>query len=199
MKKIKVLALFLILPIVVVIVESCDFFCDSGMCCGVDLSQSYIEVDGVDLNSRSESSIPRFDSIDIFAQFEMIETAQRFYKSSFFVNEAHACSPPLPITRDTLQEIRVIANEDYNSTYLAGDLLNDIIMVQVDGDGLGKRTLNQYLSDELDTVVDNFAWIQYIFNFSEAPSGTIEHSFTVEFVFEDKTITGTTETFSVRP
>ena len=194
--KLSVLSFFLFAPLLFVIIESCDPCVDS--CCGTDFSYSYFEVDGVDLVITNHASF-KYNAINVIAQFDRIEVTQQFHKNSIWVNEAYGCQPPEPMSRDTLQDIRVIANNDYNADYLAGTLLNDIISIEEVGT-LKTWTINEYLANlQPNPDYYSFYWLEYVFNFSQPPSDTIEHAFTVEFVFEDKIVIGTTEMMKITP
>lgn len=193
--KFRVLILCLTVPLLLSVFESCNLFCTDS-CCGTTFTTSYFEVDGVELSGTDTSAV-RYDSINVMTQFEPIEIAQRLRKNAIFINEAYGCSPPLPNSRDTLQNIRVIANSDYDAEHQAGDLLNDIISIGINYE-TGTQPLFEYLAG-LELNADELYWIEYIFNFSKAPADTIQHSFTIEFVFEDKVISVTTDQMTITP
>ena len=58
--------------------------------------------------------------------------------------------------------------------------------------------VDEFLAN-LDIDFWDAAWTEYIFQFTTPPSDTVEHSFTVEFVYEDKVVSASTDNIMITP
>ena len=191
--KLKALIFVLGLPIFLVVIEGCGLFC-SDSCCGQSFEQHYFTIDGVQLFSESEDTV-KYDELEVYTSFDRTEIAQRFFQLPNFTNTAYGCSPPLPQAKDVLLDINVIANTNYSAEYQAGDTLNDIITVFYAYSNSTKVDLSSFLTDFGGIEL----WSELAFGFSAPPTETVNHAFTVEFVFDNKVISNTTELITITP
>jgi hypothetical protein len=113
-------------------------------------------------------------AIRVFPVVEYLYTkASR--QGHFGVQAAYACTPPIPYSVDTLLQLSVITDDDYDSTFMAGDTLDPILVVSFLDEKTGPQemSVSDFLSSRPSVKRDMYL------QFSVPPAQQAQYRFTM--------------------
>ena len=110
----------------------------------------------VPLTYRTYGTVPldttmtvRFDSLAIQLSPVILNLpAEAANQSLGGVQRAYACTPPIPYSIDSLQDVFVVTEADYDSTFAAGDTLNPVLTISFIDEryGSSRMPLTEFLA-----------------------------------------------------
>lgn len=135
---------------------------------------------------------------------EMLPEAEFYYSGTInklnfrLVRSAYACSPSIPVSDDTILDLKIFSDTDFNSEYPAGKDLRGIFDVYAHymGEGLQRFSLSDFIADN-PSVPD-----QLILLLNESPAEAAGFQFTIHYSQDGDKLTDyefTTRTLTISP
>lgn len=133
-----------------------------------DVQYSFLESDTIEFDRFGLSMFP-------VAKYYALNTVRP--NSFSLMPSAFACSPPIPVSEETITDIQIFSNKNFNSEYAIGENLADLfeIIVFYGGSGYQRSTLNEFLSSEPNVPDEIFLALK------SAPATTKPVQFTVNY------------------
>jgi hypothetical protein len=98
-------------------------------------------------------------------------------KSSSLLPSAFACSPPIPVSEETITNLEIFSNKNFNSEYASGDNLAELfeVIFLYRNSGYQRMDLNDFITSEANVPDEIFLLLR------SAPDTTEPIQFTIEY------------------
>jgi hypothetical protein len=147
-----------------------------------------------------ENGSVQFDelAIDMRPDQEFFFSRQPQQSNSYFVRSVHACSPTRPVSDDTILDIQINSDKDFNSEFAAGDNLVELfdVYARYERGGIVQLDLPTFI-DSQPNAPDHL-----VFLLKSEPGEATEFQFTIQYFQEGEALSyfeATTDPVTILP